>query len=185
MEKELYKIACKACENVYLVNTDIGTTEFSTKLVSYKNMALQVLAIAGTNELADWIKNLDLRSSKGIKKAAVDAATEIHKVVKRVSKTPLLVTGHSKGGATAIAYKKLFGADYCVAFCPARSLRYGSDRVMDNTTIFVDKDDPVPKMGLFNFCHPICERVYLPNDFIGLKVSDHLMPHINQFVEVM
>lgn len=83
MDKELYKIACKACDDVYLINTDLGTTEFSTRLVRYNNMALQVLAIAGTNELLDWAKNFDLRSSGGIKKASVDAAAEIHKAIKR------------------------------------------------------------------------------------------------------
>lgn len=181
-DKELYKIASAACLDVYGENIDLGTTEFSSRLVSYNNFVLQVLAIAGTNEVADWLKNIDMFSEKGIKKPALDAATEIHRNFKRMRKVPLLVTGHSKAGATAIAYMRMFGADHCIAFCPARSLRYWAGRKMENTTIFIDPNDPVPKAGLLSFGHPICDRVILPRDHIGIRVSDHFMSHINKFV---
>lgn len=179
---ELYKIAGQLCEEAYKNRVDLGTTEYLARVVAYKGMAVQMLAIPGTDELADWFKNFNMFSINGIKIAAVKAADEIHTNFKPMKGIPLYVAGHSKGGATAIAYKKKYGADYCISFCPARSLRYWTDRKMENTTIFIDKNDPVPKTGFLSFCHPICKRVYLPNNFVGLKLSDHFMDHINDFL---
>lgn len=183
MDKRLYKIASECCIQAYKENIDLGTTEFNVNMVEYKNEMLQVLSIPGTNEFLDWVENFKLWSRKGIKISAYNAANKINKTFKPDPKMKLMVTGHSKGGATAIAYKKLFGADYCVSFCPARSLRYCSNRFMNNTVIFIDKDDIVPKLGFLNFGHPLCDRVYLPNDFIGFKISDHFMNHIDNFIE--
>lgn len=179
---ELYKIAGQLCEEAYKNRTDLGTTEYLARVVAYKGMAVQMLAIPGTDELSDWFKNLNMLSINGIKIAAAKAADEIYANFKPMKGIPVYVTGHSKGGATAIAYKKKYGADYCIAFCPARSLRYWIDRRMNNTTIFIDRDDPVPKAGLFSFGHPICTRIMLPKDHIISSVSDHMMTHINKFL---
>jgi len=183
MDTELYKLTCELCEESYVNHVDLGTTEYLARVVNYKGMAVHILAIAGTNEWQDWIKNIDLRSRNGIKKDAYDAAHEIHAVFKPMRGVQLIVTGHSRGGAAAIAYKKLFGADYCIAFCPARCLRYTINRYMENTTIFMDPDDIVPKLGFLNFGHPLCHWVYLPDDFPGLEISNHFIDNINKFLK--
>ena len=183
IDNKLCCIAGQAVIDAYDQNIDLGTTEYSSSVVEYNGFAMQVVAIPGTNEWSDWLKNINPLSENGIKKASVEAAREIHSNVHRMRKVPLLVTGHSKGGATAIAYKKLFGADYCVAFCPARSLRYGWDNRMENTTLVISPSDPVPMLGFFSFCHPACDRIYLPFDFPGFKISSHSMKSINHYIE--
>jgi hypothetical protein len=181
MDKQLHKIARKACSKVYHDNIDLGTTEFQTSHVEYNGDLIQVIAIAGTNEARDWGENFKLWSTKGIKKAAVDAAREVSKNV-YLSGRKLLICGHSKAGATAIAYKRLFGANWCIAFSPARSLRYWADRVMENTTIFIDPDDPVPKFGALSFGHPICTVVESQENHFGLCVGDHSMDQWEEFL---
>jgi len=183
MNKGLYKLASEGCIKAYKNNIDLGTTEFNIDIVEYENEVIQRLSIPGTNEFLDWVENFKLWSKKGIKISAYNAAQQINKIFKPNPKMKLMVNGHSKGATTAIAYKKLFGADYCIAFCPDRSLRYKSNRYMQNTTIFIDKDDIIPKLGFLSFGHPLCDRIYLPNDFIGFKISDHFMKHIDNFIE--
>ncbi len=181
MDKELYKIAAQACSAVYAEHIDLGTTEYRLSSAVYRGEEIRVLAFAGTNEIGDWGKNIDLRSRQGIKKGAIDSALEtlfVHPV-----QTKLLVCGHSRGGAAAIAYKRVCGADWCVAFCPSRCLRYWVDRRMDNTTIFTDPDDLVAWLAMLSFGFPICKRVRLPNDAIGWRISDHFMTHIDQFLQ--
>ena len=182
MNKELYQIAVENCESVYKKNTDLGTTEFNTSYASFGNSYIQILSIAGTNEPMDWVKNLNIWSKRGIKKSAYNSAHEINQHFEREIKYKLLVTGHSKAGATAIAYKKLFGAEYCIAFAPARSLRYWSNRKMNNTTIFIDPDDPVSKVGFISFGHPAC-KIITGDDHVGLDLSDHSIGHWIEFVE--
>ncbi len=176
--KNLYKITARACLDVYQDNIDLGTTEYKLKTM----VDIQVLAIAGTNELADWGKNFNLFSWKGIKYPAYKSAKEIHDQVKDKITKPLLVTGHSKAGATAIAYKRLFTGSWCVAFAPARSLRYWSDRKMQNTTLFIDPDDPVSKAGFISFGHPQCKIIEAEDDHLGLHVADHFMGNWVEFV---
>ncbi len=183
MDPELYRIAADACQAVYKDNTDLGTTEFKVSFTVLGDEFVQVLAIAGTNEPADWLHNFNLFSIKGIKKPAYDAAQEINATIKKVDGYKLLVCGHSKAGPTAIAYKRLFGADYCVAFAPARGLRYWADRRMENTTILIDPDDPVSKAGFLSFGHPVCHIIQAPDDHFGLSVSDHFMKGWVEFVE--
>lgn len=181
-DADLYRLAGGMCAEAYTNRVDLGTTEYLSRIVDNKGQAVQMLAIPGTDEPLDWIKNFDMRSRHGIKKAAFDAANEIKKHFKPVLGIPLVVTGHSKGGATALAYTRMFHADYCVAFCPARCFRYTIKRYLKNATIFMDPDDIVPKIGFLNFGHPYCEWIYLPDDFQGIKISDHFMDHINEFL---
>ena len=186
MDNTLYKIAVNACAGVYKENIDLGTTEYSITSLIYKDNVLQILAIAGTNEMADWWKNVNIRSKNGIKKVAVDAAKEIHENFKeRISSYKLLVCGHSKAGPTAMAYKELYGADYCVAFCPARAFRPWNKKKMDNTTIFIDPDDLVPKLGRLFFTHPECNIITLPNDHKGWYIKDHHINHLVDYVNNM
>jgi hypothetical protein len=106
----IYKIAARAASEVSEHNIDLGTTEINYSIVTFRGCRLQVLAFSPTNETADWIKNLNLWSKEGIKKSSYDAATEANEIFHRIPGLPLLVTGHSKGGADAIAYNKLFKA---------------------------------------------------------------------------
>ena len=107
MDKDLYRIAADACSRVYDDNITLGTTEFNMFDYPYHDGIVQVLAFAGTNEKADWWKNLCLwADDNGIKKtaaqAAHDAAMHIAEHGLRKPQHPLYVCGHSKGGAEAI-----------------------------------------------------------------------------------
>lgn len=187
MDKELYRLACEASSQVYIDHIDLGTTEFKLTTVMYHDEYIQILAIAGTNEFLDWRENFSLWSKKGIKKAGVDAAVEVMMFpefyTNRDSNLKLLVCGHSKAGPTVIAFKRLFNADWCVAFAPARSLRRWVDRRMKNTTIFIDPDDPVSKASFINFGHPICTTIFAEDDHRGLYIGDHYMYNWVEFVE--
>jgi len=182
--KDLYKIAAAASKQVYIDNIDTGSVEYKLSFATYQDKPLQVLSFAGTGkELSDWAANFYLLSWKGIKKSSYNAAKKIQKnIFPQLTTSPLLVTGHSLGAAHAIAYKKLFNANYCVAFAPARCLRYWTNREMENTTLFIDPDDPVSKVGFINFGHPVCKVVESENDHVGIKVSDHYMNNWVEFV---
>lgn len=182
MKKEMLLLCAVQCHAVYKKNIDLGTTEFDLNTFEVDSKVVQVLSIAGTNEPGDWIKNLDLRSKKGIKLSAYRAAQQIMSnhlfFKKRDVQIPLIVTGHSKAGATAIAFHKLYnkrmiGSSHCVAFAPARCLRYWNRRKMDNTYIFTDPDDPVSFFGRISFGLPKCRHYKAANNHFGFKVADH------------
>jgi hypothetical protein len=189
----MYYEAAKCCKEVYETNIDLGTTEFNITRHVIKDKEYQVLAIAGTNEPEDWFENLNFTSFLGIKTAAYKAAFEIannrYFIRQRAesSSSPLIVAGHSKAGATAIAFMKLFyvskivcpsypgfiNPSHCIAFAPARCLRYWTDRKMENTAIFTDPDDPVSFVGRISFGHPVCEHIKSENNYFGFKIGDH------------
>lgn len=174
---EFYLAGAKAAKRVYSSNIDLGTTEYKLTIKPIMDIETQILAIAGTNEFDDWGKNLNLSSIDGIKKTAVEAAREIHDSVSIDPTMPLMVVGHSKAGATAIAYKKLYGAKYCMAFCPARSLKKDTYRNMKKTYVFIDPDDWVPKLGYLTFAHPIAQRITFEDNW-GWHPGDHSIDHI-------
>jgi len=187
MNNELYKIALDACKQVYKHNIDLGTTEYMYSKAVWQDQPLQIIAIAGTNESLDWFKNLDIRSVSGIKRSGVVAAGEIIQDLnwKKLidPDIPVLVTGHSKGTAAAVAYKKLYGADYCVLFNPVRCLRKARDNTMDNTVMFLDKEDLVSKVAFISFRLPKCHTRKKPHD--GLKwweVRNHDLSAWEDFV---
>jgi len=189
LNKHIYKVAVDACNDVYIHNTDLGTTEFHHFITTINGRRFQVLAIAGTNEALDWLKNFNLLSWQNIKLPAYRAAHQINDKIKhqlkRFDHLPLLVCGHSKAGATAIAFKRLFGADYCVAFAPARSLRHWAKLKMSNTTIFIDPDDLVSKLAFISFTHPKCRVFKAREDHLLFSISDHVMKHWVEFVNNM
>lgn len=186
MDPKLYYVAAKACRDVYQKNIDLGTTEYATTLSIFKGDLVETLAIAGSNELEDWLINCNLFSKKGIKIGAYKAAHEINKKFKWSGRaTKRIVCGHSKAGATAIAFMKQFGADHCVAFAPARSLRYWTKRKMENTTLFIDPDDPVSKLGFFSFGHPKCKIYKAENDHFGFRLDDHPIENWIKFTSEM
>jgi len=185
MEKELCKIAANYIKDVYEFGHfdfyNVGSTEWIDTIadVEYKGEPLQILAIGGSDEMIDWFWNAALASWDGVKICSYLSARRIKKRFSRVKGVPLLVTGHSKSGPTALYWKEKYGADYCVAFCPARGFR--KDVKLDDTTIFIDPDDVVPKLGALNFKHPKCEIVKLPDD-PGLRISDHSIDHIIEYL---
>lgn len=194
MKKELLTKCAIACKEVYESNIDLGTTEFNLNLVYENGITHQILSIAGTNEKKDWLKNINLSSKKGIKRPAFDAAGEIMASKafnkNRIVDIPLIVTGHSKAGATAIAFHKLYhdrmiGSSYCVAFAPARCLRYWINRKMKNTFIFTDPDDPVSFVGRISFGLPKAVHYKADNNYFGFKVDDHKIEHWIRYCQNM
>jgi len=187
MKTDLFKMAAKACKKAYEEFTNLGTTEYSFRLMLYRGEVVKVIIIPGTNELLDWLVNINLFSRKGFKIGSYRAAKKIHKhvlpMLNKYKKQRLFVFGHSKGGATAIVYKLLLGADCCVAFSPARCLK--KPVKMDNTTILLDPDDIVPKLAFLSFDHPECEIIEAEDDHIFFSIGDHKIEHMEQWVEFL
>lgn len=137
-----------------------------------------VLAFAGTNGRWDWLANIDPRSKYGMKRASVKAAERVgcpHRYPN------LIVTGHSQGAARALVWHKLYKADHCVAFAPPPMVLHGADDKWENTTIFIDPDDPVSKAGRLRFRHPECEIFLADDDHILPSVGDHNMDNWVEF----
>ena len=147
------------------------TTQYSVAT----RVGVTYLNICGTNELMDWPSNALLASWDGIKLGGYLEAKRVFEAVGRPPGT-LCVTGHSRGAPSAIAYALLYGADYCRAFSPARSLRpWKALKMPFDCKLFIDPDDPVPKMGALSFKHPDCPRVYSADDKRLPSVADHAM----------
>jgi hypothetical protein len=181
MEKDILRIAAMSIKCVYdgdCINQ--GSTEWSNRIVEYQGKPLQVLAIGGSDEWIDWVWNGLLLSWDGVKLCSYLSAQRILKNFKRFHNAPLLITGHSKSGPAAMYLAKKLKAEYCVSFAPARGFR--RKEKVDNCIILMDKDDPVPKLGALSFNHPICERIFLPDDHKGLNVSDHYINHFINFL---
>lgn len=180
--KELFKITCQSCLDVYEQNIDLGTTEYTFETITFEGAKFHLLAFTGTNEFKDWFANLNPLSWCGIKRSAAKAATEVYKQIHNKIKYPIIVTGHSKAGAEAIAYKRLYGARYCVAYSPARSLKSSAKQEMHATWCFIDPDDPVSKFFRF-FRHPVCYKLYGEDDPEWLDISDHAMRNWKSFIK--
>ena len=181
MDQTLYKIAALKCRQSYSIHKDLGTTEYYDSIVEYNGSPLQVLAIPGTNESLDWFWNMLLVSWDGVKLGAYLAAEKIEKSFLRLD-LPLLIACHSKAGPTGLRLKQKYGADYCVAFAPARGFRHGKAPVLENTVIFTDPDDLVDKVGFLSFRHPECEFIEAPDDHFFPSVGDHVMDHWVEFL---
>ena len=93
---------------------------------------------------------------------------------------PLVVAVHSKSGPTGMYWKRKFGADLCLAFCPARGFR--NEFFLAGTIMYVDPDDPVPQLAKISFRHPKCEVVTLPDD-PGWRIRDHPIDHIIEYLK--
>jgi hypothetical protein len=178
--KELYYILAKEVQKAYQNRIDLGTTEFALVDKVYKDKEIQILLSPGTDELFDWIENVNLLSWNGIKYSARKAARAIYSSEQfndlRDIKKPLYGAGHSKGGSEIIAFNELFGLAWCVAFAPAPCLRRWKKNVKTNYTIFTDPDDIVHQLGIINFCLPKATFEYHgANDHEGKHIKDHFM----------
>lgn len=178
----LYLLAAEAIQEVYKgIGENSGSTEWNLKTTTLEGEPVQILAIAGTNDLVDWLWNLALVSWNGVKFGSYLSAKRICKRVKINPNMPLVVAGHSKSGPTAFYYKYKYGADYCVTFCPARGLR--KKIKLDSTTMFIDPDDIVPKLGALSFNHPICKKITLPKDHKWISIKNHFMSHVINYLK--
>lgn len=175
---EMYYEAAKAARRVYDRSVSWGSG-VETKASGAKGLAF--LAFAGTNGHWDWLANIDPRSKYGMKRASVKAAERVGAWGYRHD--PLIVTGHSQGAARALAWHKLYKADFCVVFAPPPMVLHGANSQWDNTTIFIDPDDPVSKAGRLRFQHPYCEMIYADDDHILPSVGDHNMDNWVEFTK--
>ena len=188
MDKELYKIAIILLKKAYnQPQNSINSTQWSVYKTVYNKSPLIVLAIPGTNDLLDWFLNLLLLQKDGIKLGSFISSKRIIKSFIKEPNVPLLIVCHSKSGPTGIYLQELLHAKYCVAFEPARG--FIEEKENNNTVTFIDKDDCVPKVGWSRFKHRRTKIIYLPKDkkwynIIG-KIKDHLLDHIEQFINRM
>lgn len=185
------------CMKSYEKNVNLGSTEYALTIITYEGKPWQVLSTPGTNEMSDWFWNLYLRSTKGVKRCSYLAADRVHEEIKGKINPfiPLAVTGHSKDAPTALQYMAKYGADACIAFCPAPAFRRFRfiqtfpfiERIkyvpLKNTLTVYDPDDLVPAAGIISFGHRTVERTArLPKDKTWYNLydrfGDHLMNHV-------
>ena len=200
MEKVVYELdqnvclkALKFCENSYIkeFQIDLGTTEMYLSYLCWHDIIYQTLTIPGTGEGWNWIENIKVWSKNGYKIAGWDAAVDIliSKQFRewRNRNFELIVIVHSKSGPTGECLVQYFKeGDYLIAFCPAPGMRRSLDRVdgrvIPNAIVFIDLDDPVPKLGRVSFGHPKCKKVIGKNDPGLIKVKDHFLPHVEHMI---
>lgn len=154
---------------------DLGHVEFNSTLLNYQDELYQIIAVGGTDELRDWFWNLVPFSRDGVKLCSYFAAEKIHNHCVPIPGAKLIIGGHSKAGPTALYYKQRYGAYYAIAFCPARGFR--KQFYMENTTLVIDPDDLVPKLGRL-FKHPEPEQMISLEDSFGFSIKDHSMESV-------
>jgi len=180
----IYHKAALSCAHVYTNNIELDfSTNYFYEVYEVNNQLRQKISIAGTqtNDFKDWLKNFNLFSWKKIKLSAYLAAGRIHNDLIKHSRInpdlPLDITGHSLGGGVAIAYNLRFQCDKCIAFAPARVIRYShyyANNLLPNTTLFVDPDDYVSQvLAGISFCLPKAIKYKLPENHIGYSIDDH------------
>lgn len=113
IEKEKIKIAAKHSHLVYFDNkeatlfTEINISGYATKVFIGKEEYL-LIAFAGSNNLEDWLDNFTFSKTKlGIHLGWYRSYRLIRSKLKNVlkdNKLPILVTGHSAGGALATIF---------------------------------------------------------------------------------
>lgn len=184
MDEELFMIAAKACRDVYDKGIKIVTTEYRITHAFYRGEQIDVLAFAGTDEWLDWVLNVLPFSCDGVKFGSHLSVERVANRYQRTFERKLLVCGHSKAGPTAFKWIEKYGADWCVAFCPAPGFKKAIE--LENTVMFIDLDDIVPKAGRLLFKQPICKAVYMPKnrplwDLIG-RIKEHLMTKVIDYL---
>lgn len=188
MNKQIYKIAIKFLKKTYNNNYKSNkSTQWNSYVTYYNNQPLQVLSIAGTNDIMDWVWNFCLLSKDGVKYGSYISANRVLKDFIRKPNIPLLITCHSKSGPTGIYLQELLNAEYCIVFCPARG--FTEEKRNERAVMFIDKDDIVPKLGWSIFYHRKCKTIFLQRDKkwydIFGKIQDHLLDHIEDFIDRM
>lgn len=174
-----YLMSALLAENVYRCHENKRSTEYRlhTFHVGPHRDVWQVLAIAGSNDWIDWLLNLLMLSWKGTKLCHYFEARRLNKLIRNkiVNPDKLIVLGHSKGAATALAYKKQFPCRAAMAFNPARVFRRWNNKPMTETVIFTDPDDPVSKLAFLRFGLPDCIRVESEDNHSIFRIGDHFV----------
>ena len=179
--KRLYLRAVDALEAVYnKEGYNVGSTEWNVYRFVHNDELWQHIAIGGTNEPIDWLWNFALFSRQGIKFGCWLSVQRIMERFKRIPRRKLMISCHSKSGPTGAELARRLNADLCISFCPAPGHRKAF--MLQQCTMFIDPDDPVPKLGQFSFKHPICRKVKLPDDPGLWKIGDHFLDHIREFL---
>jgi hypothetical protein len=141
-----------------------------------------IVAICGSNDIADWILNFFILSWKGFKFSGWMEAKRIYKIIKELNtfNQPLIIATHSKSGPTGWALYHLckkagIEIDSIHAFAPAKGLRKHMN--IPEATMYIDKSDPVPKASI-SLNHPNCKIIYHPEkDGKSIDFSDHSLNH--------
>jgi len=138
------------------------------------------------------LKNLDVRTTKGIKKGSYDAAKEVYEdcghILKAVSShCRLIITGHSKGAAEALAFKRMYKTKMKIwrtyAYCPPKVLSIGNKHeYMDRTYLFIDPDDMVSDVGWPFLKHPDAYTVYSKDNIWSDRITDHEIGRMIKFL---
>lgn len=141
------------------------------------------VSVLGSNDVWDWIFwNPNIFSWNGYKLSGLYEARRVMKVLNKINtfNIPLIIGTHSKSGCSGwplyeICKKAGIEIDSIHAFAPAKGLR--KKMSIPEATMYIDKSDPVPKLGL-TLNHPDCKIVYHPEkDGIGIDTSDHGLDH--------
>ncbi len=191
MLKELFLIAKQGAKAVYdNYEYKVWTTEFSLKTTMVNSgIEIQRLDIGGTKGFFDWIPNTLLLSWKGYKIGDWWSAKRIKNSkyfkAKRDLRLPLLITGHSKGGGSAVVFMHAFGnkeKDWCVPFNAPPVLRSWIDKNMPRTYMFFNTHDVVSDAGEVNFDHPIPEKEYFNKQDLGDVLDNHNIDQWDDFI---
>lgn len=185
LNKDLYSKIAELCIKSYTINRSVRSVKYLLENFEIDDIGYQAIIFPGTGCFVDWIKNVDFRAVAGMKRSALSDAIDARISIRHRLNPDriLIVAGHSKGAATALCYHRIYNADYCIAFCPARCFRGCIS--LDNSVMFIDPDDVVPKLGALRFNLPKCELVKLPMDHLGLHIEDHFMEHILDFINAL
>ncbi len=181
----------KALKHIPLIGRSVThvnwlSTEFTMQKVYTEDKGYLMICICGSNDFWDWIHNANIGTYKGYKLSGYLSALRIKKAYDLIPKQltqdiPILLGTHSKSGAVSWPlYDMLYNKDkvpfkHIYAFAPARGLR--KKMSVPCATLYIDKNDPVPKLGI-TLNHPDCAIVYHPEkDPIGIDISDHSINH--------
>lgn len=189
MKKELFMLAKHGAKTVYKIHFKIWTTEFSITNHRLKSGEfIQRLSIGGTKGLLDWIPNILLFSYKGYKIGDFWSAVRIARSKEfkkyRNPACRLLISGHSRGGGSAVVYMHRYGdkhRDWCVAFNACPSLRRTINRLIPNTYMFYNAYDIISNAGIVNFGHPLTKK-YKNKEDLGNQSNNHNLDQWDKFI---
>lgn len=180
-DKELLLLGCDELIKVYdSPDYDIEHTEWNDRLIRYKNKKVQALTIGGSNEKIDWAWNFNLNTVQGLKACNFDSVIRILQHFNRKKDLGLYIFCHSKSGGTGARLGQILGAMHTVCYCPAPA--FETPETIEDCTLVIDPDDPVPNLGKPFLVHPDCNVVYLVDDPGLISVKDHLIHNVKSSI---
>ncbi len=163
MTEGLWALARKAIEQCDVAYKS-PTHTFANEEIHIEETDVLTVAIAGSNDVWDWIQNLDLRQaevenwslSNGVLVAAKNVLAMVNEYRSENHRSytkPIVFTGHSKGGAVAIACGVLSEMRHNKV---ERVTAFAAPRISTRRIIYpfpVDrfeaKGDPIPKLPIW------------------------------------